>query len=45
MYVFPIANIYEHMNIIFLCVNTHTNMSTKYSSSDIGSLGNSAYSG
>lgn len=33
------------MNVIFLCVSTHTNISTRYSSSHIGSLGKSAYSG
>lgn len=33
------------MNIIFLCVKTHTNRSTMYRSGRIGSLGKSAYSG
>lgn len=33
------------MNIIFVCGNTHTNISSMYSSSHNGSLGKSAYSG
>lgn len=32
------------MNTIFVCTNTHTNISTMYSSGHTGSLGKSAYS-